>query len=194
MKIVAFAASNSSHSINLVLATHAAGLVPGASVGVLDLNDYEMPLFSEDRENEHGHPEQARYFIDRMAEADALITSYAEHNGSFSAAYKNVVDWASRVDRSVFQGKPTLMLATSTGRGGGGDVLAHAATLAPTFGAQLVTTLSVPSFKRNFDVSSNRFTNPVIAADLEQAVLSLANVVATANKPASVEFGMTQPG
>ena len=118
MKIVAFAASNSKKSINKQLATYAAGLVTGADVDVLDLNDYEMPIFSEDRERESGQPAQARAFLERIAGADALVIGYAEHNGSFSAAYKNIVDWASRVNRRLFQYKPTLMLATSPGAGG----------------------------------------------------------------------------
>ena len=60
MKIIAFGASNSRQSVNRKLAAIVAGLVPGAEVELLDLNDYEMPLFSEDRERESGHPREAR--------------------------------------------------------------------------------------------------------------------------------------
>ena len=52
MKVIAFAASNSQNSINKRLASYAAGLIQGAEVEVLDLNDYELPLFSEDKEKE----------------------------------------------------------------------------------------------------------------------------------------------
>ncbi len=48
MKILAFAASSSSASINKKLATYAANLVAQAEVEVLDINNYEMPIFSED--------------------------------------------------------------------------------------------------------------------------------------------------
>ncbi|MDF5491055.1 NAD(P)H-dependent oxidoreductase, partial [Vibrio parahaemolyticus] len=48
MKIVAFGASTSSTSINKLLATYAANQVEGAQVNVLDLNDYQAPMFSED--------------------------------------------------------------------------------------------------------------------------------------------------
>ena len=60
MNIVAFAASNSTKSINKKLATYAASLVDDASVEVLDLNDYELPLFSTDKEEELGQPELAQ--------------------------------------------------------------------------------------------------------------------------------------
>jgi len=50
MKILAFAASSSSQSINQKLARFAASLLEQAQVEMLDINDYEMPLFSTDRE------------------------------------------------------------------------------------------------------------------------------------------------
>ena len=49
MKVLAFAASNSKKSINKQLVTYAAGLIDDAQVETLDLNDYELPLFSEDK-------------------------------------------------------------------------------------------------------------------------------------------------
>ena len=50
MKVIAFAASSSARSINKQLVTYAAGLLQGVEVEILDLNDYELPLFSVDRE------------------------------------------------------------------------------------------------------------------------------------------------
>ena len=52
MKIVAYGASTSSTSINKALATYTAGLVDGAEVKVLDINDYDVPMFSEDLEKQ----------------------------------------------------------------------------------------------------------------------------------------------
>ena len=54
MNLIAFAASSSSKSINKKLATYASTLLTDASVEVIDLNDYELPLFSEDKEREIG--------------------------------------------------------------------------------------------------------------------------------------------
>lgn len=50
MKIIAFGASTSSTSINKALATFTANLVDGAQVQVLNINDYSVPMFSEDLE------------------------------------------------------------------------------------------------------------------------------------------------
>ncbi len=61
--VIAFGASNSSRSINKKLVTYASGLLDGADVEILDLNDYELPLFSVDREDEMGQPELAQAFL-----------------------------------------------------------------------------------------------------------------------------------
>ena len=178
MKIVAFAASNSSRSINRQLAAHVASLVEAAEVEVLDLNDYEMPLYSEDREQRAGAPAAARAFVDRINAADALVIAYAEHNGAFTAAYKNVVDWASRVQRKVFAGRPTLMLATSPGPGGGVSVLAKAEQSAPFLGAELIRALSVPEFERSFDRVTGRLREGDMARRVSAAVRDLEAAVA----------------
>jgi NAD(P)H-dependent FMN reductase len=122
--ILVFAASNSTTSINKRLAVHAANvlkneLAASVVIDVLDLNDYEMPICSPERENEIGVPKLAQDFYDRIGAADGLIISFAEHNGHYSAAYKNIFDWCSRINMKVFQDKPQVVLSTSPGKGGG---------------------------------------------------------------------------
>jgi chromate reductase len=170
MKLLAFAASSSRNSINKALVSHAASSLATTETEILDLNDYEMPLFSVDRERELGHPELARKFLDKIASADALMISFAEHNGSYSAAYKNLFDWCSRVNPKVFQSKPMVLLSTSPGGRGGASVLAAALTSAPFFGGVVKASLSIPSFNDNFDLESGRLKNPELAAKLLDAV------------------------
>ncbi|EGA67418.1 NAD(P)H-dependent oxidoreductase [Vibrio brasiliensis] len=174
MRIVAFGASNSSTSINKALATYAASQVEGAQVQVLDINDYSVPMFSEDKEKEIGQAEGAQQFLADLAEADAIVVSYAEHNGYYPAAYKNLFDWASRINRSVFQDKPVVYLATSPGPGGAQTVLAAATASAPYFGADVKASVSVPSFYDNFDFETAAVTNQEIADEIKAAVAKLA--------------------
>ncbi|WP_394199878.1 NADPH-dependent FMN reductase [Shewanella waksmanii] len=178
MKLLAFAASSSRQSINKQLATYAASLVAagqeGVVVEVLDINDYEMPIFSQDREAELGQPEQAQRFFAKIAEADAIIISFAEHNGSYTAAYKNLFDWTSRIDMKVFQNTPMVMLATSPGPGGANTVLTAATTSAPYFAADVKASLSIPSFFDNFDMQNQQLTNPELLDKLQSAVATLA--------------------
>jgi len=159
MKITAFAASNSQRSINKQLVTYAARLLKNMQVDILDLNDYEMPLFSEDREAALGHPLPAKRFIEKVGDSDALIISFAEHNGSYTAAYKNLFDWSSRINPKVFQGKPLVFLATSPGPGGAASVLASAVNSAPFFDGEVKASLSVPSFYENFDTEAGCLAN-----------------------------------
>ena len=174
MNVLAFAASNSKQSITKVLATYAASMIDNANVDVLDINDYEIPLFSEDREKELGQPEQARAFLQKISNADAIIVSYAEHNGTYTAAYKNLFDWTSRISKDVFQHKPVVFLSTSPGPGGAANVLASAVNSAPHFAADMKASVSVPSFHDNFDLESNTVTSDKIQYELQKAVHLLA--------------------
>lgn len=171
MNILAFAASNSRTSINKALVTYAAGLLDNSSsVEILDLNDFELPLFSVDREKESGVPELAQQFYSKIGDADALLISFAEHNGMFTAAYKNLFDWTSRIEQKVYQGKPAVLLSTSPGPGGGRNSMAAAQGSAPHIGMDLKASLSVPSFYDNFDMATGQLTNEEIKAELETAL------------------------
>ena len=170
MKVIAFAASNSQKSINKKLAAYAASLLKGAEIEVLDLNNYELPLFSVDKEQELGQPQLAQKFVAKIGACDALIISFAEHNGSYTAAYKNLFDWGSRINKKIFQNKPVVLLATLPGPGGAAKVLATAVNSAPHFNADLKASLSIPSFHQNFDVESNRLTNQELNTRLQVAI------------------------
>ena len=148
-KILAFAASSSRNSINRQLVTYASSLTVDAEVELIDLNDFELPLFSVDREAELGQPELARQFFRLIGECDGVIISFAEHNGSYSAAYKNLYDWASRIDPKVYQNKPMILLAASPGGRGGRSVLDLALQQIPRFGGLIKGSLSIPSFGDN---------------------------------------------
>jgi len=173
MKIIAFAATSSRKSINKQLVSHAASLVKGAEVEVLDINDYEMPLFSEDREAELGKPQLAQDFLDKIASADALVIGFAEHNGSYTAAFKNLFDWSSRTLQKVYQNKPLVLLATSPGPGGAATVLAAAVGSAPFFDGNVKGHLSIPSFYDNFDMEKGQMKNAELADKLSSAMAML---------------------
>lgn len=150
MKIVAFGASSSKNSINKKLAIYATTYFEEAEVEILDLNDYEMPLFSVDKEKEFGFPIQANRFLEVVGTADLLIVSMSEHNGSYTTAFKNILDWASRINGKVFQSKPMLLMATSPGRRGGQGSLDAAKSRFPFHAANILASFSLPEFENNF--------------------------------------------
>ncbi|WP_318416343.1 NADPH-dependent FMN reductase [Photobacterium leiognathi] len=173
MKLLAFAATNSQQSINRALVTYAASQVNADEVEILDLNDFEMAIYSIDRENASGIPEQAQLLFDKIGQADAILISFAEHNGTYTAAYKNIFDWASRINQKFYQQKPVIMLATSPGPGGAKNVLDTAVTSAPFFDANVVGSLSIPSFYENFDLEKQTLINEELNSQLISLVTKL---------------------
>lgn len=152
MKILGFAGSNSSESINKQLVEYTTSLFEHAEVEILDLNDYEMPIYGIDKENSNGIPQLAHDFAEKIDNADLLVVSLAENNGAYSVAFKNVFDWMSRISgRSAFGDKPMLLMATSPGGKGGKFVLEMAKNRMPFSGGKVLETFSLPKFDDNFN-------------------------------------------
>lgn len=170
-KILAFAASSSKQSINKKLVTYATNLLTDTEVEIIDLNDYELPLFSVDKESELKQqgidsPALAVEFFNKIKNSDALVISFAEHNGSYTAAYKNLFDWASRINPKVFQNKTMFCLSTSPGGRGGASVIAKAVDSAAHFGGQVIGQFSLPKFYDNFAIEDNEITDSEKKAEL----------------------------
>ena len=67
MKILAFAGSNSKNSINKALVTYTASLFHSENTEVLDLNDYEVPIYGVDLESEIGIPKAVTQFANKIS-------------------------------------------------------------------------------------------------------------------------------
>lgn len=178
MKILAFAASNSRNSINRALVGYAAAqlqsdILPEAEIEFLDLNDYEMPIYSIDRENENGIPTEAHAFFDKIGAADALLVSFAEHNGFVTAAWKNIFDWMSRIEMKLWQSKPIVMLAASPGPRAGAGVLGSQEMLAPHFGAELRGKHGVGKWAEVWDAGAGTLIHAEDREALRNALSSL---------------------
>jgi chromate reductase, NAD(P)H dehydrogenase (quinone) len=171
-KIIAFGASSSSTSINKQLATYATTLFQNTTSEILDLNDYEMPIYSMDKEKRDGIPQLAHDFYNQLGSADLIIISFAEHNGAYSTAFKNIFDWISRINGKTFQEKPMLLLATSPGVRGGSSVLEIANKRFPFQGGIVKGSFSLPSFNDNFDAEKG-ITNPELKQQLLDIIQSI---------------------
>lgn len=173
MKIIAFAGSSSRESINKQLVTYAASQFSDHDVEILDLNDYPLPLFSVDLEAEIGHHDNARRFLEKLQSADAIVASFAEHNGNYSAAFKNLLDWCTRIERKVYDGKPVVLMATSPGGGGGSNVLNIAAESVNRFGGEVKASFSLPEFGNNFDTETGKVADNALDSELKAALSQL---------------------
>ncbi|WP_312090190.1 NAD(P)H-dependent oxidoreductase [Chryseobacterium sp.] len=168
MKILAFAGSTSSTSINRELVKFVLKSFQENEINLIDLNDYSMPVFSVDLEKK-GFPEEAHQFLQQIEDCDVIICSLAEHNRSYAAAFKNIFDWASRINVKVFQDKPMFLMSTSPGGYGGGNVMNEAKKFFPNFGADIKETYSLPKFYENFDLESG-VINPEMLQELHDKI------------------------
>ena len=166
--IIAFAGSNSKTSINKQLAVYASSLVKNVNVSILDLNDFELPVYGMDLENEKGIPDNAQKFLDTMKSSDGIVLSLAEHNGAYATVFKNIFDWMSRIDGKLWSKKPMLLMATSPGARGGATVLDIAKGRFPYMGGHIVSDFSLPSFGANF--SEGKITNDELNSELKSKV------------------------
>lgn len=174
MKILIFGASNSKESINKKFVTSISKYYKESDdeKQIIDLNDYEMPIYSKHYEVEHGIPQQALDFANKIDWADLILISFAENNGNYNACYKNIIDWVSRIpNRKPYQNKAVFLLATSPGSRGGQTVLQIAADRMPFDGAEVLETFSLPTFQENFE-DGKGITNNLLRSQLEAKVRS----------------------
>ena len=168
MNLLSIGASSSSSSINQQFADHTANQIANANVTSFSLNALTLPIYSEDEENKNGIPADAQRFLDAIRASDGIVISLAEHNGSYTAAFKNLYDWTSRAEQNLWSERPMLLLSTSPGPRGGATVLAAGEATFPRMGAKLAATFSLPSFYDNF--SDQGITDSELAAKLNQAM------------------------
>lgn len=168
--IITIGGSTSKLSINKQLAEYAGSLVKGVNVVNIDLNDYDLPLYSMDIENETGFPKDLIKLDAIVEETDGIVLSLAEHNGAYSAAFKNAFDWLSRIEGKVWRNKPMLLLSTSPGPRGGQSVMELALSRFPFNGGNIIGSMTFPSFGQNFKNASviNEELNEKLTGLVEQ--------------------------
>ncbi|MDR6403352.1 MULTISPECIES: NADPH-dependent FMN reductase [Chryseobacterium] len=177
MKILAIAGSNSEVSINKQLVTYATTLFENAEVEIVDMNDFEMPIYKHQREVENGVPQEAKDFAAKIDNADVLLISLSEHNGTYSTAFKNVFDWTSRIkERAVWNEVPMLLMATAPGARGGLGVLEAAEKRFPLHGGNIVDTFTLPFFNDNFDKSAQKISNEEKDSELKDKIKKISAI------------------
>lgn len=135
-KIVAFSGSLRKDSFNKQILNITANKISslGIDIKVLDLNAYNIPLYSQDIEDQ-GMPLKTQEFKKEIHAANAILIASPEYNGSYSGVLKNAIDWASRkLDPNegmyaAFAKKPVGLLSASPGGLGGIRGIIHLKTL-----------------------------------------------------------------
>lgn len=166
-KILVFSGSNSSRSINQKLAVYTSSMIQDYSVKVIDLREFNIPIYSEDLERD-GFPEGVVELHSVIRGRDGLIISVPEHNGNLPAFFKNILDWLSRLDRPFLSGIKIFLMSTSPGSRGGQSSLQSAEEILRRFKGEIVSTFSLSFFNNNF--AERMITDPGKSKELEQRI------------------------
>lgn len=163
-QIIALAGSNSKSSINHAVLKHIKSTLKREDIEILDLSSLQIPMYGTDEEEINGFPKSILELNDIFKDAAGFILAVPEHNGSIPAFFKNILDWLSRVDRSIFYQKPTILISTSPGGRGGASVLNHLSNIIPYMGADLKGTVGIGNY---FD----KIENGEFASDKDLSLL-----------------------
>jgi NAD(P)H-dependent FMN reductase len=130
-RILVFAGSARSASLNKRLAAVAAraAQAAGAQATLLDLRDYELPLYDGDLE-QRGLPPKLAELKALFKAHHGLLLACPEYNGSITPLLKNTLDWVSRPapgekPLECYEGKVAGLVAASPGALGGLRGLVH---------------------------------------------------------------------
>lgn len=175
-KILAFSGSNSASSINQKLVSHVAGFAKKAEVTTIDLREFPLPLYGMDIEQNEGLPENVFKLKEIFDAHDGYIISVPEHNSSMTAMFKNTIDWLSRIEMRVFQGKPILLMSATPGPGGGRNGLAQTEKVVSGYLAgKVIDKIYFGEFRRkvNMNGSIHEITDDAARHELETAIANL---------------------
>ena len=144
-RLLVFSGSLRQESCNHALALIAANgaHAAGAELTVLRLADHPLPVYNQDTEDRDGLPDEARRLKALFREHDGFIIGCPEYNSTFTAAFKNTVDWVSRPEEGYppldgFKGKVAGLVSCSPGRLGGIKVLPTVRMLLSNIGVMVV--------------------------------------------------------
>lgn len=186
IKILAFSGSGRKDSVNKkVVAIAAKGAEEaGAEVTLINLEDFGMPVFTEDLEAQQGMHVGGQEFKQLLMSHDGFLISNPEYNSSYSALFKNCIDWASRkLDAEkpleAYKGKVAAIMAASPGGLGGMRVLVTTRMLMENLGTMVLPNQkAVGGAFAKFDDSGS-----ITDEKLEQALKSLGKeLVETVSK------------
>lgn len=143
--ILAFAGSNKRESINFRLLKHIAARLQekGAQVTVLEMREFDIPLFGEDFLSEKGFPTDAQRFYELLKAHPAFLIACPEYNRSITPLLKNLIDWSS-IPRpgdspmAAFNGKTAGLCSCSGGKLGGLRGLYHVSDILQSIGTNVL--------------------------------------------------------
>jgi NAD(P)H-dependent FMN reductase len=95
---------------------------PGVATDLIDLKEFDLPVFRERPQEAEAPPAGFGAFAARVAAADALVIVSPEYKGGIPGVLKNALD---HLEPGVFRRKPVAIATVSGGAFGGMNCLAQ---------------------------------------------------------------------
>ena len=128
-----------------------------ATVEILDLNEYQFPLFEERLKYQKSPAENVLAFAQKVKSSDGIIIVTPEYNGGYPASLKNVIDLLY----DEWQRKPVAISTVSDGPFGGSQVITSIQFTLWKIRALTVTAMfPVPKANESFDETGNPINKP----------------------------------
>ena len=191
--IAVLAGSTREGSFNRALAAAAARALEaqGAHVTVIDLADYDLPLYSAALEA-NAFPPDARRLKQVLAAQAGLLVVTPEYNGSIPPLLKNAIDWASRptdgeamLALSAYRGKAAAVMGASLSPFGGMRAVTHLRQILSTVQMLVIPEqVQLPAAHLAFD-EQGALKDAMVAGLVDLTAASLVRVATALAPPGS---------
>jgi NAD(P)H-dependent FMN reductase len=182
VRFIVLGGSTSATSLNNRLAVLASRVVErnGGSVDNAVLQDFDIPFYDADAEEDTGPPPGAEAFRDRLKMADGLLLASPEYNASMPGVIKNLIDWVSRFRPQPFNGKQAFLLSASPSMAGGNRGLWSLRIPLEHLGMRVYPDMfSLAQAHQAFD-ADGRLVNATLQQRLESTIVGFMDLVEAA--------------
>jgi NAD(P)H-dependent FMN reductase len=140
-----------------------------ANANILDLKDYDFPIFSETLKIQKSPSKKLLDFAEKIKKSDAIIIVTPEYNGGYPASLKNAID----VLYEEWRHKPVGIVTVSGGPFAGTQVLVSFQFSLWKMKAWTITEqYCVPDVEKNYDEEGNslhkKISEPLTEAFLKE--------------------------
>ncbi|MCL1594690.1 MAG: NAD(P)H-dependent oxidoreductase [Actinomycetia bacterium] len=173
--------SRRADSVNVALAELSAAIATdlGCVATVVHLDDFAMPMYDGDCEDEVGVPDAAARLHDVLVASEIVVLVSPEYNGAPTPLLKNAIDWVTRVSKRPLENKTVGLMSATPGSGGGTSGLKVLSVIM----ASLRVNHEVPPLGVGKARSRIADNDPVLRDEIERFVSSLL-VASAGNVPA----------
>lgn len=167
--LIAFSGSLRKDSFNTKVLRALPAVAPeGVNIALFDIS--ELPLYNQDLDGETV-PDIVAALRTAVAEADGVIIATPEYNHAYSAATKNLIDWASRpFMKGPIIGKKSMVIAVTPGPGGAVHGAQATTDLLTMLGGTVVGQVTSATIHEKMNGDTLQFTDEELARQLREGL------------------------